>query len=56
MAEAMNQPRRRVPSPVRSSNNAMVSPADASAIANMSDAQFDRLLKNLGEGKVYDMR
>jgi len=56
VAEAMSQPRRRVPSPVRSSNSAMGATADASAIANMSDAQFDRLLKNLGEGKVYDMR
>jgi len=57
VAEAMSsQPRRRVPSPVRSSNSAMGAPADASAIANMSDAQFERLLKNLGEGKVYDMR
>lgn len=56
VAEAMSQPRRRVPSPVRSSNSAMGATADAGAIANMSDAQFDRLLKNLGEGKVYDMR
>jgi len=56
VAEAMSQPRRRVPSPVRSSNSAMGAAADAGAIANMSDAQFDRLLKNLGEGKVYDMR
>ena len=56
VAEAMSQPRRRVPSPVRSSNSAMGTAADAGAIANMSDAQFDRLLKNLGEGKVYDMR
>lgn len=56
VAEAMSQPRRRVPSPVRSSNSAMGATADASAIANMSDAQFERLLKNLGEGKVYDMR
>ena len=56
VAEAMSQPRRRVPSPVRSSNSAMGTTADAGAIANMSDAQFDRLLKNLGEGKVYDMR
>lgn len=56
VAESMNQPRRRVPSPVRSSNSAMGATADASAIANMSDAQFERLLKNLGEGKVYDMR
>ena len=56
VAEAMSQPRRRVPSPVRSSNSALGAAADAGAIANMSDAQFDRLLKNLGEGKVYDMR
>lgn len=56
VAESMSQPRRRVPSPVRSSNSAMGATADASAIANMSDAQFERLLKNLGEGKVYDMR
>jgi hypothetical protein len=56
VAEAMSQPRRRVPSPVRSSNSAMGAAADAGAIATMSDAQFDRLLKNLGEGKVYDMR
>jgi len=56
VAEAMSQPRRRVPSPVRSSNSAMGTAADAGEIANMSDAQFDRLLKNLGEGKVYDMR
>lgn len=56
VAEAMSQHRRRVPSPVRSSNSAMGAAADAGAIANMSDAQFDRLLKNLGEGKVYDMR
>lgn len=56
VAESMNQPRRRVPSPVRSSNSAMGATPDASAIANMSDAQFERLLKNLGEGKVYDMR
>ncbi len=56
VAEAMSQPRRRVPSPVRSSNSAMGAAADTSAIANMSDAQFERLLKNLDEGKVYDMR
>lgn len=56
VAEAMNQPRRRVPSPVRSSNSAMGDTAGAGVIANMSDAQFDRLLRNLGEGKVYDMR
>jgi hypothetical protein len=55
VAEAMSQPRRRVPSPVRSSNSAMAA-VDANAVANLSDAQFDRLLKNLSEGKVYDMR
>ena len=55
VAEAMSQPRRRVPSPVRSSNSAG-SPMDVNAVANLSDAQFDRLLKNLAEGKVYDMR
>lgn len=55
VAEAMSQPKRRVPSPVRSSNSAMMD-STARAVANMSDAQFDRLLKNLEEGKVYDMR
>lgn len=55
VAEAMSQPKRRVPSPVRSSNSAMMD-STARAVANMSDAQFDRLLKNLAEGKVYDMR
>lgn len=56
VAEAMSQPKRRVPSPVRSSNSAMGDNSNARAIAEMSDAQFERLLKNLGEGKVYDMR
>lgn len=56
VAEAMSQPRRRTPSPVRSSNSAMGDNSNARAIAEMSDAQFERLLKNLGEGKVYDMR
>ena len=55
VAEAMSQPRRRVPSPVRSSNSAMAA-VDSNAVANLSDAQFDQLLKNLSEGKVYDMR
>ena len=56
VAEAMNQPKRRVPSPVRSSNSAMLSDSMADAIMNMSDAQFDRLNENLAKGKVYDMR
>lgn len=56
VAEAMSQPRRRVPSPVRSSNSAMLSDSMADAIMNMSDAQFDRLNENLAKGKVYDMR
>lgn len=56
VAEAMSQPKRRVPSPVRSSNSAMNSDSMADAIMNMSDAQFDRLNEMLAKGKVYDMR
>lgn len=56
VAEAMSKPRRRVPSPVRSTNGAAQDSNVARAINNMTDAQFDRLLKNLEEGKVYDMR
>lgn len=56
VAEMMNQPKRRVPSPVRSSNSGMLDDNMTRTIDGLTNAQFDRLLKNLEAGKVYDMR
>lgn len=43
----------RMPSTVRSANGAS---AGATAIANMSEAQFQKLQENLAAGKIYDAR
>ena len=56
VAEMMSQPKRRVPSPVRSSNSSMPVDSMADAIMSMSDKQFAALNENLAKGKVYDMR
>lgn len=52
VAEQMNS-QRRVPRAVRSANNAS---AGAMDIAGMSDADFQRLQRNLAAGKKYDLR
>lgn len=51
--DAGQQPRRSVPTPMRSPNGAAASPV---SIANMSDEQFERLQQNLARGARYDLR
>jgi len=51
LAEQMQAPKKRPPSPVRSPNGATA--MNPNAIANMTDAQFDRLVKNIENGARY---
>lgn len=54
VADALQKPKKRPPSPMRSPNGA--SGTSANAIESMSDAQFERLEQRIKEGVRYTLR